>query len=231
MILLDELEFHYPDGDFSLRIPDLRFETGESVAVIGPSGTGKTTFLNLVGGIVTASAGKVVHDGTDLTSLSDAERRAFRILNMGLIFQEFELLEYLTVLDNILLPYRIHPALRMAPALKARAAELAAVVGISHDSDRYVDQLSQGERQRVAICRALLPRPSLILADEPTGNLDPRNKGKVLDILFSYVEREGATLLTVTHDHDLLERFERVVDFSRFHAEASGLPSTADGGL
>lgn len=231
MITLSELEFHYPDGEFSLRIPDLRFGTGESVAVIGPSGTGKTTFLNLVGGIVTASAGKVVHDGTDLASFSDAERRAFRILNMGLIFQEFELLEYLSVLDNILLPYRIHPALRMAPALEARAAELAAEVGISHDSDRYVDQLSQGERQRVAICRALLPRPSLILADEPTGNLDPRNKGKVLDILFSYVEREGATLLTVTHDHDLLERFERVVDFSRFHAEASELLSSADGGL
>jgi len=229
MISLNELEFHYPDGEFSLRIPDLKFETGESVAVIGPSGTGKTTFLNLIGGIVSASAGKVMHDGTDLRSLSDPERRAFRIRKIGLVFQEFELLEYLTVLDNILLPYRIHPALRMTPALKARAVELAAEVGISHDLGRYVDQLSQGERQRVAICRALLPRPSLILADEPTGNLDPRNKGKVLDILFSYVEREGATLLTVTHDHDLLARFARVVDFSRFHAETSEQLSPPDG--
>jgi len=229
MITLSELEFHYPDGEFNLRIPDLSFETGESVAVIGPSGTGKTTFLNLVGGIVTPAAGKVVHDGTELSGLSDAERRSFRILNIGLVFQEFELLEYLTVLDNILLPYRIHSALRLAPEVKARAAELAAEVGISHDSGRYVDQLSQGERQRVAICRALLPRPRLILADEPTGNLDPRNKGRVLDILFSYVEREGATLLTVTHDHELLERFERVVDFSRFHGEASERLSAADG--
>jgi putative ABC transport system ATP-binding protein len=221
MITLSDLEFHYPDGEFSLRIPALEIETGETVAVIGPSGTGKTSFLNLVGGVVTASTGRVVHDNTDLSSLSDAERRAFRILNIGLVFQEFELLEYLTVFDNILLPYRIHSALRLSQAVKARAAELAAEVGISQDKGRYVDQLSQGERQRVAICRALLPRPRLILADEPTGNLDPRNKGRVLDILFDYVQRERATLLTVTHDHDLLDRFERVVDFSRFHMEAS----------
>ena len=228
MISIRDLEFHYPRGEFRLLIPQLDLKDGESVAVIGPSGTGKTTLLNLIGGIVIASSGRVAHGNTDLGSLSDAERRTFRIRNIGLVFQEFELLEYLTVRDNILLPYRIHPALRSSEAVERRAEELAEEVGISHDLSRTVDQLSQGERQRVAICRALLPGPSLILADEPTGNLDPRNKGRVLDILFAYVKREGATLITVTHDHDLLERFERVVDFSRFHAETE-IPLAPDG--
>jgi ABC-type lipoprotein export system ATPase subunit len=228
MISIRDLEFHYPRGDFRLRIPEFQVESGESVAVIGPSGTGKTTLLNLIGGIVIASLGRVVNRGTDLSVLNDAQRRTFRIQNIGLVFQEFELLEYLTVLDNILLPYRIHPALQLSSLVERRARELAEEVGISHDLRRYVDQLSQGERQRVAICRALLSGPSLILADEPTGNLDPRNKGRVLDILFAYVKREEATLITVTHDHDLLGRFERVVDFSRFHAEMDPPLSSGD---
>ena len=133
------------------------------------------------------------------------------------MFQEFELLEYLSVFDNILMPYRINGSLLLDSIVRERAQSLAEVVGIGDKLNRYVDQLSQGERQRVAICRALLVQPQLILADEPTGNLDPTNKDRVLDILFDYAETNGATLVTVTHDHDLLPRFGRVIDFKQFY--------------
>jgi putative ABC transport system ATP-binding protein len=218
---LRDLDFRYGEGGFRLRIPELRVERGARVAVIGPSGSGKTTLLHLVAGIAAPRAGRVVTDGVEVTGLDDAARRAFRIRRIGLVFQEFELLEYLNVLDNILLPYRIHPALRLDPAVRERARALARSVGIGDKLGRFAERLSQGERQRVAVCRALLAEPPLLLADEPTGNLDPANKDRVLDILLDHARQSGATLLTVTHDRDLLERFDRVIDFRAFHTEAS----------
>ena len=217
MISIKDLRFRYSEGEFALHVPELTVGTGEKVAVIGPSGSGKTTLLNLIAGIRTPQSGEVVTQGTDVGGLDDAARRDFRIRQIGLVFQEFELLEYLNVLDNILLPYRINRSLELSKEVRGRAAELAEEVGIGNYLGRYVDHLSQGERQRVSVCRALLARPPLILADEPTGNLDPTNKGRVLDILFGYVDRNDATLVTVTHDHDLLPRFERVIDFKQFY--------------
>jgi putative ABC transport system ATP-binding protein len=126
------------------------------------------------------------------------------------------LLEYLDVLDNVLLPYRINNSLKLDAAVRQRAVDLLESVGIGDMLDRYPDQLSQGERQRVAVCRALLVNPPLLLADEPTGNLDPANKGRVLDILIDYAAENDATLVTVTHDSNLLSRFERVIDFNDF---------------
>jgi len=213
------LEFHYGTGEFRLEIPRLDVEAGESVAFIGPSGSGKTTLLNLMAGVVAPLAGTIDVGGVDVAALPDKRRRALRITKIGLVFQEFELLEYLSVLDNILLPYRINAALALDAAARQRAEQLADEVGISDKLKRYPRQLSQGERQRVAVCRAVLPQPTLLLADEPTGNLDPANKGRVLDILFDYAGRTGTTLITVTHDHDLLERFDRVVDFKGFQAD------------
>ena len=130
-----------------------------------------------------------------------------------MVFQSFELLEYLCVLDNILLPLRIGSGLSVGDSLRDRACELAAHVGISDKLRRYPGQLSQGERQRVAVSRALLLEPSLVLADEPTGNLDPHNKTLVLDLLLDYARQQSATLVTVTHDTELLSRFDRVIDF------------------
>ena len=156
-------------------------------------------------------------NGSEIQALDDAARRDFRIRHIGLVFQEFELLEYLNVLDNILLPYRINGSLDLTRAVRDRGSELAEEVGISTHLNRYVRHLSQGERQRVSVCRALLAEPPLLLADEPTGNLDPTNKDRVLDILFDYSEKSGATLVTVTHDHDLLPRFERIIDFKDFY--------------
>jgi len=216
MIELSGLGFRYAEGDFALEIPRLSVERGETVAVIGPSGTGKTTLLHLIAGIKTPRQGRVVTDGVEVSALDDAARREFRIRGIGLVFQEFELLEYLSVLDNILLPYRINPALTLNGEIRRRAEELADRVGIADKLGRYATLLSQGEKQRVAVCRALVADPPLLLADEPTGNLDPVNTQRVLDILFAAAAERGTTLVTVTHEYDLLERFGRVIDFRDF---------------
>ncbi len=218
VVRVRDLEFRYREGDFRLRIPELDVAPASSAAFVGPSGSGKTTLLHLIAGIVTPRSGRIETSGVEVTALTESERRDFRIQNIGLVFQEFELLEYLSVLDNVLLAYRINTALELTKEVIERARAIADQVGIGDKLDRYPRQLSQGERQRVAVCRAVLTKPSLLMADEPTGNLDPLNKGRVLDILFDYAEVSGAALLTVTHDQDLLERFEHVVDFKEFHA-------------
>jgi putative ABC transport system ATP-binding protein len=220
-IELSDVRFRYRGGDFELQIPELRLEAGERAAVIGPSGSGKTTLLHLVAGIALPEHGRVTTTGTEISALGDAARRAFRAQHVGLVFQEFELLEYLSVRDNILLPYRINPVLRLDTPARARARALADGVGLGGKLDRPPARLSHGERQRVALCRALVTEPALVLADEPTGNLDPDNKERALDALFTYAESAGAALLTVTHDHDLLPRFQRVIDFKTFWSSAS----------
>jgi putative ABC transport system ATP-binding protein len=221
MIQIHGLNFTYPGETFQLQIPDFQVQQGEKLAVIGPSGSGKTTLLNLVSGIVTPKQGEIEVAGTTVSAMSDAERRDFRIRNIGFVFQDFELLDYLNVLDNILHPYRISRALRLDREVRERAALLAGQMDIRNKLKRRTDDLSQGEKQRVAICRALLPGPRLLLADEATGNLDPRNKGRILDLLFEAVDSHGATLLAVTHDHELLPRFDRVVDFAGFQQIAA----------
>ncbi|MBT8126480.1 MAG: ABC transporter ATP-binding protein [Gammaproteobacteria bacterium] len=220
MIDIEALEFHYPQGEFSLSIPHMVVAQGEKVAVIGPSGSGKTTLLNLIAGISKPHQGKVAVADQTVSSLSDAKRRDFRITRIGFVFQDFELLDYLNVLDNILHPYRITHALNLNSEVPQRAIALADELGIGDKLKRFSAELSQGEKQRAAICRALLPQPQLILADEPTGNLDPRNKGRILDLLFENVASSNATLLAVTHDHELLPRFDRVIDFLDFRNEA-----------
>lgn len=222
MIKIEKLQFSYPEGGFCLDIEELMVGRGRRVAVIGPSGTGKTTLLNLISGVEIPSAGTVSHDQVVVSNLSDKQRRDFRSQHIGFVFQEFELLEYLNVLDNILLPYRISTALKLNGAVRQRAEYLADSLGMADKLPRYVNQLSQGERQRVAICRALLTEPSVLLADEPTGNLDPDNTERVLDIIFDYVSESGATLVSVTHDLDHVDRFDEVVDFAKFRKEAEG---------
>jgi len=227
LIEIRDLQFRYDHGDFALDIPALTIPETESVAIVGPSGSGKTTLLNLIAGVFRPVHGRIVVDNTDLGTLDDNALRAHRIARMGLVFQEFELLEYLDVLDNILLPFRINNALTLTADITNRAAYLAAQVGIADKLHRFPEQLSQGERQRAAVCRALLANPPLLLADEPTGNLDPGNKNRVLDILFTYASERGATLITVTHDYDLIERFDRVIDFKSFLSPAAGLGQEA----
>jgi putative ABC transport system ATP-binding protein len=215
-ICIHNLFFRYRTGDFRLQIPEFRVERSEKVAVIGPSGAGKTTLLNLVAGIVVPREGRVQVDDICVNELSEAERRKFRITSIGFVFQDFELIEYLTVKDNILHPFRITSALKLDRTVRAQATDLAQQMGIDGLLKRPVNKLSQGEKQRAAICRAMLPKPKLILADEATGNLDPDNKKHILDLLFKSVDEHDAALLAVTHDHELLDRFDRVVDFREF---------------
>jgi putative ABC transport system ATP-binding protein len=219
MIKIQSLEFHYPGNGFALDIDEFSVSEGEKVAVIGPSGSGKTTLLNLASGIIKSERGSIAVADTQIEKLSDAQRRDFRINNIGFVFQDFELIEYLNVMDNIIHPYRITRSLRLTPLVRQRAIQLAEKIGIGDKLHRYANDLSQGEKQRVAICRALLPGPKLVFADEATGNLDPRNKGRILDLLFDNVAEHGTTLLAVTHDHELLPRFDRVVDFLQFREQ------------
>lgn len=222
MIEITDVEFGYRRGDFRLQIAQLEVAEGVKTALIGPSGSGKTTFLNLVSGTMLPLKGSVRVDGREVSSMTDAARRDFRITNIGFIFQDFELLDYLSVFDNILHPYRINRALRLTPEVRARARQLAEETGLSDKLRRWPDQLSHGEKQRVAICRALLAKPKLLLADEPTANLDPKNKDRVLDLLFDYAQSNHATVLVVTHDLGLLKRFDSVVDFQAYHTEGRG---------
>jgi putative ABC transport system ATP-binding protein len=219
MIRIEGLQFRYPaaEGDFTLRIPRFDLKTGERLAITGPSGTGKTTLLKLIAGIEPPLEGSIWVDGQAVHAMSDSARRRFRITRLGLIFQDLQLLEYLDMADNILHPYRINPALKLSPAVRQRLRQLAADIGLEHKLGQPVTALSQGERQRVAICRAVLTQPALVLADEPTASLDPDNKLKILDVLFRTLDRESASLIAVTHDHELLGRFDRVIDFSDYH--------------
>jgi putative ABC transport system ATP-binding protein len=216
MIRLNDITFHYLSGDFLLSIPDLSVAAGEKVAVIGPSGSGKTTLLNLVAGILTPLQGYVKVDELEISRQNDKTRRDYRISNIGFVFQDFGLIDYLNVRDNILHPYRITKALKMNGDVRERTYWLAKQMGIGNMLDRHPADLSHGERQRVSICRALLPGPKLILADEATGNLDPQNKIHILKLLFQAVQDHNATLLAVTHDQELLCHFDRVINFNDF---------------
>ncbi len=221
MIDLDGLRFCYGNGGFRLELPALHITRGEKVAIVGPSGAGKTTLIYLISGILAPQAGAIRVDGVDLTGKTDRQRRDFRISRIGFVFQEFELLDYLTVRDNILLPYYLNTTLPLGPQARRAAESLAGAMKLDGKLRRYPKTLSHGERQRVAICRALVASPALLIADEPTGNLDPDSARSTLDLLLSEVDRRGATLLMVTHNHDLLDSFQRVISVQDFAQGAS----------
>lgn len=213
-VRLENVRFGYGVSGFRLEIDGLGFERGTASAVIGPSGSGKTTLLHVIAGILVPEAGRVEVLDRDVTALDDAARRELRIRHLGLVFQEFELLEHLDVRENILLPFLVNPALRPDRAARERAVELARRAGIERHLGRRPSRLSQGERQRVATCRALVTSPEVILADEPTGNLDPATAATILDLLAEEAARTSAALIVVTHDHGVLERFDEVVDLA-----------------
>jgi ABC-type lipoprotein export system ATPase subunit len=218
MIAISDLEFHFSRSDFRLAIASLNIARAERVAIIGPSGSGKTTLLHLIAGILSPSRGTIRVRDHAMNTLEDAARRAFRVAHIGLVFQNFELVSYLDAFENILLPYRLNPALRLTSETERRVEQLARETGIEHRLRYFPHRLSQGELQRIALCRAMLPEPPLLLADEPTGNLDPSAKQRVVDILFEQIERTGATLLMVTHDTEIAARFPRVINCRDFAA-------------
>ncbi|KAB1067792.1 ABC transporter ATP-binding protein [Tamlana haliotis] len=214
MISCNNITFKYPQSDFVFQLKNMDIKKGQQTAIIGPSGCGKTTFINLISGILKPDSGVISVDDITLSDFNKTERQDFRIVSMGLIFQEFELLDYLSVFENILLPYRINSLLSLDKKVKERAKILAERVGLGDKITRYPKQLSQGERQRVAICRALIAEPKVLLCDEPTANLDPVNRDNIIDILTSYCQDKQTTLVVVTHDHEILPRFKSVINLN-----------------
>ncbi len=213
MIELSQIKFEYKESDFRLQFNSIKAQSRKAVALIGPSGCGKTTLMSLMAGILPSQQGSIKIHNTKIHKLNDKQRRLFRIQNIGFVFQDFALLEYLNLYENILHPYHINSALTLDSSVKKRANDLAEQVGISKRLKHYPGHTSIGEQQRCAIARALLNEPAVILADEPTGNLDPNNKKAILEILLQYVRGHDATLLVATHDYDLLEYFDETIDF------------------
>jgi putative ABC transport system ATP-binding protein len=181
---------------------------GERVAILGPSGSGKSTILNIVSGIDLPDRGSVEIDGVDLTALSEHERTLFRRRHLGFIFQFFNLLPTLTVMENLLLPVELKGPVGAAEL--QRAGELLDAVGLGDRAEAFPDRLSGGEQQRVAVARALVHQPTLVLADEPTGNLDEDTGDLVADLLERLVLDRGRTLIVVTHSRELASRTDRV---------------------
>jgi putative ABC transport system ATP-binding protein len=216
MITIDRLLFSYSRSNFDLKSDQLCVRPNSATAIVGPSGSGKTTLLHLIAGILKPTSGDIRLGEEVLTSMTEFERRRFRLQSIGLIFQDFELIEYLNVLDNVLLPCRIGNVLELSANTRKRAQELLDQVGLQQHHRKSVTRLSQGERQRVAICRAMLANPPLLLADEPTGNLDPVTSSQILDLLLHSVREQNTTLVMVTHDHSLLSQFDSTVDFAQF---------------
>jgi putative ABC transport system ATP-binding protein len=192
----------------AVRGVDLVIDAGEWVAIVGPSGCGKSTLLNLLGAIDTPTAGRVLIDGRDVSSLGDREATRFRLLQIGFVFQRFYLVPALTALENVELP--LAEAGVAKGERRRRAMELLAYVGVAERARHRPAQLSGGEQQRVTIARAVANRPSLLLADEPTGELDA-NTGEQIIGLLSRLNRDGMTLVVVTHDEDLARAARRVV--------------------
>ena len=190
-----------------LRGIDFEIERGEFVAIMGPSGSGKSTLLGLLAGLDNPTSGQIVLDGEDITGLGEDQMALLRGRKIGFVFQSYHLLPTLTAEENVLLPYELTGG--NGSKGRDRARELLESVGLLERRDHYPVQLSGGEQQRVALARAFMVRPPILLADEPTGNLDSQNGQHVLELLISLNQREGTTLVLVTHDPVLSGRARR----------------------
>ena len=200
-----------------LRGIDFTVRRGELVVLLGKSGSGKTTLLNLLSGIDSPTAGEVLVDGVALARLSERQRALFRRRRIGFVFQFFNLLPTLTVAENLLLPLELNG--RIEASDRARAEELLAAVGLPDRASSFPDRLSGGERQRVAVARALVHDPELVLADEPTGNLDLDTGLEVLELLDRLTRREGKTMVMATHSREVIGVADRVLRIEGGHLE------------
>lgn len=223
---VQSLRFTYPGAiEPTIDIPSMKVPAGQTVFLFGPSGSGKTTFLELLSGVLIAQQGTVTVSGTSLGSLSPAERDRFRAEHMGYIFQSFNLLPYLDVQENIELPLRLRGQFNGEGSveLSREVHSLAASLGLESVLHQSVSRLSVGQQQRVAVARALLGRPALLLADEPTSSLDYDNREKFLKLMFQLSKERGTTVLFVSHDRSLELLFDQTLAFGDLnHAYRSG---------
>ncbi len=202
----------YQDGDSIIHAADgidLSVEAGEFTAIIGPSGSGKTTLLNLIGGLDSPSQGEVTVDGKAIHSLSDNELINFRLAHIGFVFQAYNLIPVLTAQENVEFIMLLQG--KTASERKQRATELLKAVGLEQQSHKRPSELSGGQQQRVAVARALASKPSFVLADEPTANLDSKSTEDLLDIMHRLNKEEGITFLFSTHDQRVIDRAQRLI--------------------
>ena len=209
-VVVDTVSKHYTVGNrvTALDAVSLSLDEGSYTAIMGPSGSGKSTLLNLIGGLDTPSSGTVSVDGQQVSTADEDERAAIRGTAIGFVFQTFNLMPRLTALENVALPLVFDGWSKVDQ--RERAADLLADVGLADRTEHVPAELSGGQRQRVAIARALAPEPALILADEPTGNVDTGTGGEILDI-FDELHAAGNTLLVVTHERHVAERADRII--------------------
>jgi len=202
--------FGHGDNQFTaLHDISLQLETGKSVALIGPSGSGKSTLLNLLGAVDRPTRGTISIAGTDLSSMTDADLALFRRRRLGYVFQSFHLVPSLSVFDNVAVPWTLDRAL--TADRKQQIHQLLDRLGVADKAKRYPDELSGGQQQRVALARAVVHRPALLLADEPTGNLDANTGRVILDLLDQLRKEFGVTIIMATHSQEAAERCERTV--------------------
>jgi ABC-type lipoprotein export system ATPase subunit len=211
VVTIEQLRKSYqPSGVVALDGVDLTIARGELVSLVGASGSGKSTLLNILGGIDQATSGRVTIDGREITGATDRQMVTLRRTLIGIVFQFFNLMPTLTVLENVTLPAEL--AGRREAEARERALALLEQVGMTHRAGHRPHELSGGEMQRTAIARALVNRPSLLLADEPTGNLDSKNGAVVLEMLRTLARDEGSTLVVATHDPDVAAIADRIVE-------------------
>lgn len=220
---LSQLRFAYRSGRDVLAIDHLLIDRGETVFLHGPSGSGRTTLLGLLAGVLQASSGAVKVLGSDFSTLSSGARDAFRARHLGYVFQMFNLIPYLPVRENILLPIRLdgHRRARLGTmSLDAAVADIAGQLDIGDLLDAPIGELSVGQQQRVAAARALIGAPEVIIADEPTSALDTDRREQFLQLLFASCRHAGATLIFVSHDHTLMPLFSRTVELGEINRAA-----------
>jgi putative ABC transport system ATP-binding protein len=213
-LTVTDLHFAYSGEGFRVQVPRLEVAAGKALALAGPSGAGKSTLLRLLTGLLTPTKGQVHLGSTQIDSLSHEQRRAFRLQHIGLVFQDFALLDYLTVTENILLPHQFRGD--VGTAARTKMHDLTERLHIDQYLNKRVSQLSQGERQRVAVARALVHEPQFVFADEPTASLDPARGRIVVDMLLDDARKRGACLVMVTHDPNLLPMFDQTVRMEDF---------------
>ena len=227
MLQLENIKksFVQPDGNrvSILDIPEFEIAAGEQVVLIGPSGCGKTTMLHTIAGITKPDSGKVVLDNVELTRFSESARDRIRADKLGYVFQTFNLLPGFSALENVLLGM----AFAKKKTSASRARQLLEKIGLGHRLHNKPGQLSVGEQQRVAIARALANKPKLLLADEPTANVDPRNQDQIVDLIASSCRDENIALLMVTHSMAVADKFERVVELANVNRVVADVRAAA----
>ena len=217
MISINNLNFSYPDNVFSFAVNKLNIESGNTVAVKGPSGSGKSTFLKLLSGQIQAQKGDVIIGETNLSNLSESASREFRLMNFGIISQTPNLIEWMSIIDNVFLPAAFSKAKENSIE---RYNELLHKFSLSKLENKAVGKLSLGEQFRVSIIRALLNKPQYVLADEPTASFDAKLRDEATDFLVNECLSYGATLIIVSHEEEVLERFSKTLNSETWEIES-----------